>query len=103
LEDETLDPESQTEESPEPNEKLVMVFETNDESEALVVKGLLESDGLEVLMSTREAPVGVFPISSTHLGDIRLLVRAELADGARRLIDDSEVDIPEAERTKDSD
>ena len=38
---------------PDPNEKLVKVFDTERESEALVVQGLLESAGIASdLMST---------------------------------------------------
>jgi hypothetical protein len=33
-----------TEQAPNPNEKLVRVFDTEQESEAMVVRGLLESD-----------------------------------------------------------
>lgn len=77
-------------EKPNPNEQLEVVFTTNDDSEAQIVKGLLESNGLDVAMSTPEAPIGVFPISSSDLGRVRLLVRAEQADEARRLIDESE-------------
>lgn len=101
MEDATLDSESQTQQSPEPNEKLEVIFTTSDDSEAMVVKGLLESNGLEVALSSREAPTGVFPVTSGDLGRIDLLVRAEQADEARRLIAESEQDIPEGERTED--
>ena len=83
--DKVEDPESS---APEPNEELSVVFTTNDDSEALVVKGLLESNGYDVMMSTPEAPVGVFPISSSDLGRVRLLIRAELEPEARRMIED---------------
>lgn len=85
---------------PEPQEKLEAVFTTNDDSEAMVVRGLLESNGIEVAMSTPEAPVGVLPAS--NLGSVRLLVREETAAAARRLIEESELagpaDADEAER-----
>ena len=35
------------EQRPNPNEKLVRVFDTEQESEALVVRGLLESAGID--------------------------------------------------------
>jgi len=76
-------------ETPEPDEKLEVVFTTNDDSEALVVRGLLESSGLEVAMSTPEAPIGVFPISTGDLGRVQLLVRAERAEEALRIIEES--------------
>lgn len=80
----------------EPDEKLEIVFTTNDDSEALVVRGLLESNGFDVAMSTPEAPIGVFPISSSDLGRVHLFARAERAEEARRLIAESEIQGPQA-------
>jgi hypothetical protein len=80
----------------EPDEQLDVVFTTNDDSEALVVKGLLESNGFQVLMSTPEAPIGVFPISSSDLGQVRLRVRAERAEQARAIIAESKDEGAEA-------
>lgn len=82
--------------SPEPDEELEVVFTTNDDSEALVVKGLLEAGGFQVAMSTPEAPIGVFPIGSSDLGQVRLTVRAEQAEEARRVIEESEERGPQA-------
>ena len=67
-------------------EKLVDIFDTNDDSEALVVRGLLESGGMEVLMTTVEAPVGVFPFSAMPLGHVRLQVLESQAEDALRVI-----------------
>lgn len=115
MDDNTLNPEPPPEENPEPdenpelnenpepNEKLEVVFDTNDESEALVVKGLLQSNGLEVLMSTPESPSNLFPVSTSDLGEIKLRVRAEQAEEARRMINESREEIPEGEETKDFD
>ena len=82
--------------SPQPDEQLEVVFTTNDDSEALVVKGLLEASGFQVAMRTPEAPIGVFPISSSNLGQVRLSVRAEQAEEARRAIEESEEQGPQA-------
>jgi hypothetical protein len=70
-------------------EKVVTVFETNDDSEAMVVRSLLESGGMEVLLQTTEAPAGVFPFSSMPLGHIRLEVFESKAEEALRVIADS--------------
>ena len=70
-------------------EKLVTVFETNDDSEAMVVRSLLESGGMEVLLQTTEAPAGVFPFSSMPLGHIRLEVFESKAEEALRVIAES--------------
>ena len=76
-------------------ENLVTVFETNDDSEAMVVRSLLESSGMEVLFQTTEAPAGVFPFSSMPLGHIRLEVVESHAEEALRLIADSQRRGPE--------
>lgn len=78
-----------------PTQNLVTVFETNDDSEALVVRSLLESSGMEVLWQTTEAPAGVFPFSSGPLGHIRLEVVEEQAEEALRMIADSQRRGPE--------
>ena len=41
---------------PDPNEKLVKIFDTEQESEALVVKGLLESAGIDADLTSLSAP-----------------------------------------------
>jgi hypothetical protein len=64
------------------------VFGTNDWSEASVVKGLLQSNGIEV---TTEPSSGVaLYVEVGFAGSIVLLVRAEEADETRRLIEESE-------------
>lgn len=72
----------------EPGAKLVDVFDTNDDSEVLVVKALLESGGMEVMIATPEAPAGVFPFSNVSLGRQRLLVLESQAEDARRVIEE---------------
>lgn len=63
------------------------VFGTNNWSEASVVKALLESNGIEV---TTEPSSGVaLYVEVGFAGSIVLLVRAEEADEARRLIEES--------------
>jgi hypothetical protein len=70
---------------PNPNEKLVKVFDAEQESEAMVVKGLLESAGLDAYMTSLDAPQDTFP----GVGGTILLVREEQADEARRIIEES--------------
>ena len=43
-------------ETAEGHEELVKVFDTDEESEAMVVRGLLESAGIEAITQNREAP-----------------------------------------------
>jgi hypothetical protein len=67
---------------PDPNEKLVKAFDTEQESEALVVKGLLDSSGIDSDMTALSAPQDTFP----GVGGTIILVREEDAEAARRII-----------------
>src|SRR2546421_1343837 len=69
---------------PNPNEKLVRVFDTEQESEALVVRGLLESAGIDVDMTSLDAQQDILP----GVGGTIILVREEDADRARQVIND---------------
>lgn len=71
-------------ERPDPDEKLVKVFDTEQETEAMVVKGLLESAGIDVDMTSLDAPQDTFP----GVGGTIILVRAEQAEEARKLIEE---------------
>ena len=50
-----------TQPKPTPNEELVEVFGTKEESEAMVVRGLLETAGIDVLVTATDAPQDVLP------------------------------------------
>jgi hypothetical protein len=67
---------------PDPNEKLVKVFDSEQESEALVVKGLLDSAGIDSDLTSASLLQDAFP----GLGGMLILVREEDAETARRLI-----------------
>ncbi len=67
---------------PDPNEKLVKVFESEEETEALVVKGLLESAGIE----SDIAPLSLTQYAFPNIGGTIIVVREEDAEKARRLI-----------------
>ena len=68
---------------PEPLEKLVKVFDTDVESEAMVVQGLLQSAGIEAITSNREAPQDILP----GVGGVVILVREEQAADATAMIE----------------
>lgn len=92
---------------PNPNEKLVRVFDTEQESEALVVRGLLESAGIDSDLTSLDAQQDILP----GVGGTVILVREEEADRARRLIEEyrqtsaedetAEVDISELDTSED--
>jgi Putative prokaryotic signal transducing protein len=67
---------------PDPNEKLVKVFDTEQEPEAMVVKGLLDSAGIDNDLMSASFLQDAFP----GLGGMLILVREEDAENARNLI-----------------
>jgi hypothetical protein len=69
--------------SPNPNEKLVRVFDTDEETEALVVKGLLDSAGIDAQIRGVDNTQDVLPIGGTVI-----LVREEDGPAARQLLED---------------
>jgi len=84
---------------PDPNEKLIKVFDTEQENEAIVVQGLLESAGIDSDLKSLDAVQNAFP----GVGGNVILVRQEDAPEAKRVIeeyrrlpplDDETADIP---------
>jgi hypothetical protein len=74
--------ESAVKRRPTPREKLVRIFDTEQESEAMVVRGLLESTGIDADLTSLDAPQDVLP----GVGGTVVLVREEDAAKARRVI-----------------
>jgi Putative prokaryotic signal transducing protein len=70
--------------SPNPNEKLIRIFDTEQESEALVVRGLLESAGIDADITSLDAQQDILP----GVGGTVILVREEDAAEARRVIEE---------------
>lgn len=68
---------------PLPNEKLVRVFDSEQESEAMVVKGLLDSAGIDSQFGQNENSPDVLPV-----GGIGILVRERDAAQARQVIEE---------------
>ena len=67
------DPNAPAGRVPDPNEKLVKVFDSEQESEALVVKGLLDSAGIDSDLTSVDAVQDMFP----GVGGMVILVREE--------------------------
>jgi len=78
---------------PDPNEKLVKVFDSEQEPEALVVKGLLDSAGIDSNLTSASLVQDAFP----GLGGMILLVREEDAEEARRVIAEGRRSAPDDE------
>jgi len=68
---------------PEPNEKLVKIFDTERETEAIVVQGLLESAGIDSDLKSIDAVQDAFP----GVGGTVILVREEDAEEAGKIIE----------------
>lgn len=79
------DPKPEKRRRPDPNEKLVKVFDSEEESEAMVVKGLLDSANIESDLASASLLQDAFP----GLGGMIILVREEDAEKARNLIAES--------------
>ena len=77
-------PAAEKQPQPDPNEKLVKVFDSEQETEVLVVKGLLDSAGIESDMTSVDAVQDLFP----GVGGTVLLVREEDAERARQTIEE---------------
>jgi hypothetical protein len=81
---EPVNPAASVTARPDPNEKLVKVFDSELESEAMIVKGLLESAGIDSDLTAGAMIQDMFP----GLGGMIILVREQDAESARRLIED---------------
>ncbi len=81
---------------PNPNEKLVRVFDTEKEPEALVVSGLLESAGIQTNVAALDFPQDVMPMGGTVV-----MVREEDIERAKGIIEEyrrspSDIEIEDA-------
>ena len=72
-----------TKPSPNPDQRLVRVFDTERESEAMVVRGLLESEGIDSEIRGIDLPQDVMPVGGTII-----LVREEDAPRALQVIEE---------------
>jgi putative signal transducing protein len=81
---EPMNPAASVPPRPDPNEKLVKVFDSEEESEAMIVKGLLESAGIDSDLTAAAMVQDMFP----GLGGMIILVREQDAETARRLIEE---------------
>lgn len=69
--------------TPLPNEKLVRVFTTEQESEAMVIKALMDSAGIDSQFGESENSPDVLPV-----GGIGILVREQDAERAYQVIEE---------------
>jgi hypothetical protein len=76
-------PKQEAQDRPDPNEKLVKVFDSERETEALVVSGLLESAGIDCDVTSTDAAQNLYP----GVGGSIVLVREDQAEEARNIIE----------------
>lgn len=82
---------------PKPDAELVEVFDTQQESEAMVVHSLLTSAGIESLVTNLDAPQDVFP----GVGGVVVRVTPEDAEQAREIIADYRTDSTSEDESDD--
>jgi hypothetical protein len=85
------------EQRPDPNEKLVKVFDSEQESEAMVVKGLLDSAGIDNDLKSASLLQDAFP----GMGGMIILVREEDEQKALNLIAESQQEVSATEQDDD--
>jgi ribonuclease-3 len=66
--------------------ELAVVFRTHSDVEASIVRGLLEAHGI-LSMTASDVPHSIFPLNVDGLGEVRISVRRDDADEARRIIE----------------
>jgi ribonuclease-3 len=66
---------------------LVVIFRTQSDVEASIVRGLLEAHGVPSMLQPSAASASRFPVSVNEMGEARIAVHPGDADEARRIID----------------
>ena len=79
-----MDRKSQSQPKASQSDALVDIFGTKDDSEAMIVQGLLNSAGIESALVSLDAPQEVLP----GVGGMVIRVTQEHAEEARKLIEE---------------
>lgn len=66
--------------------ELAVVFRTHSDVEASIVRGLLEAHGI-LSVTASDVPHSIFPLNVDGLGEVRISVRSDDAEEARRIIE----------------
>ncbi len=64
----------------------IVIFRTHSDIEASIVRGLLEAHGVMSIVSSA-VPHSVFPLTVNGLGEVRISVRSDEAEDAKRIIE----------------
>jgi ribonuclease-3 len=73
---------------------LVIIFRTQSDVEASVVRGLLEAHGVPTVVASGITH-SIFPLAIDGLGEVRISVHPGDADEARRIIDSYRTELPD--------
>jgi len=72
---------------------LVVIFRTQSDVEASIVRGLLEAHGVPTVVAS-DLPHSIFPVAINGIGEVRISVHPEDADEARRIIETHRTELP---------
>jgi ribonuclease-3 len=72
---------------------LIVIFRTQSDVEARVVRGLLEAHGMPAVVSS-QLPRSIFPLAINGLGEVRLSVHPDDAEEAVRIIESHRTELP---------
>ena len=72
---------------------LTIIFRTQSDVEASIVRGLLESHGVPTVVRS-DLPHAIFPVAINGLGEVRISVHPEDADEAKRIIESHRTELP---------
>ena len=75
---------------------LVVIFRTQSDVEASIVRGLLEANGIPSVVAS-DVPHNVFPLNVAELGEVRVSVRSDDAEEARHIIEGHRLESPAAD------
>lgn len=72
----------------ENEDELIIAFQAGDETEAFLIKGILEGEGIPVMIRSRQVPMydGIFTYGESCWGD--LLIHTENVKRSQKLISD---------------
>src|SRR5437867_3210595 len=72
---------------------LTVIFRTQSDVEASIVRGLLEAHGVPTVVAS-DLPHSIFPVAINGIGEVRLSVHPQDADEARRIIESHRTELP---------
>jgi len=72
---------------------LIVIFRTQSDVEASVVRGLLEAHGVPTVTSS-DVPHSIFPLAINGLGEVRIFVHPDDADEALQIIESHRTELP---------